>query len=130
MGTFVFEWYVTSSNAAFKQSSHINKLTLCDHSRSNGAVFRFNFKFDAAPLTFSSGPINFCLETLLTPNRIRTHPAEEVYVTGTFDNWSKSEKLVKTGDVFTKDVTLPSADEKIYYKVRVGERWKDIILSI
>jgi hypothetical protein len=41
-----------------------------------------------------------------------------VYVTGTFDDWSKSEKLVKTGDVFMKDVTLPRADEKFYYKVR------------
>lgn len=48
----------------------------------------------------------------------RDHPASEVYVTGTFDDWSKSEKLVKTGDVFEKDVTLKSADEKIYYKVR------------
>ena len=48
----------------------------------------------------------------------RDHPAEEVYVTGTFDNWQKSEKLVKNGDVFSKDVTLKSADEKIYYKVR------------
>ncbi|KAH7407846.1 hypothetical protein BKA64DRAFT_432657 [Cadophora sp. MPI-SDFR-AT-0126] len=46
------------------------------------------------------------------------HPAEEVYVTGTFDDWSKSEKLVKTGDSFSKDVTLNSAAEKIYYKVR------------
>jgi Glycogen recognition site of AMP-activated protein kinase len=50
----------------------------------------------------------------------RDHPAEEVYVTGTFDNWSKSEKLVKTGDVFEKNVTLSSAAEKIYYKVRGG----------
>jgi len=48
----------------------------------------------------------------------RTHPAEEVYVTGTFDDWSKSEKLVKTGDIFTKNVSLKNADEKIYYKVR------------
>jgi hypothetical protein len=48
----------------------------------------------------------------------REHPASEVYVTGTFDNWSKSEKLIKTGDVFEKDVTLSSASEKIYYKVR------------
>jgi hypothetical protein len=39
-------------------------------------------------------------------------------VTGTFDNWQKTEKLVKTGDVFQKEVTLPSATEKIYYKVR------------
>ncbi len=39
-------------------------------------------------------------------------------MTGTFDNWEKTEKLIKTGDSFAKDVTLPSADEKIYYKVR------------
>jgi len=43
-------------------------------------------------------------------------------VTGTFDNWSKSEKLIKTGDVFEKNVTLSSADEKIYYKVRGGNK--------
>lgn len=41
-----------------------------------------------------------------------------MYVTGTFDDWQKSEKLEKNGDVFSKDVTLKSADEKIYYKVR------------
>jgi len=51
------------------------------------------------------------------------HPASEVYVTGTFDNWSKSEKLVKTGDIFIKDVTLPSANEKIYYKFVVDGNW-------
>ncbi|TVY56524.1 Signal transduction protein MDG1 [Lachnellula cervina] len=51
------------------------------------------------------------------------HPASEVYVTGTFDDWSKTEKLVKTGDVFEKDVTLPSAAEKIYYKFVVDGNW-------
>ncbi|TGO85750.1 hypothetical protein BPOR_0367g00020 [Botrytis porri] len=51
------------------------------------------------------------------------HPAEEVYVTGTFDNWSKSEKLVKTGDVFSKDVQLANAGEKIYYKFVVDGNW-------
>ncbi|PBP25067.1 hypothetical protein BUE80_DR003985 [Diplocarpon rosae] len=51
------------------------------------------------------------------------HPADEVYVTGTFDDWSKSEKLVKTGDSFSKDVTLPSATEKIYYKFVVDGNW-------
>ena len=50
---------------------------------------------------------------------MREHPASEVYVTGTFDGWKKTERLEKTGDVFSKDVTLSSADEKIYYKVRV-----------
>jgi hypothetical protein len=46
------------------------------------------------------------------------HDASEVYVTGTFDDWTKSEKLIQTGNVFEKNVTLPSAAEKIYYKVR------------
>lgn len=43
-------------------------------------------------------------------------------MTGTFDNWQKTEKLEKTGDVFAKEVTLPSAADKIYYKVRDGPR--------
>lgn len=51
------------------------------------------------------------------------HPADEVYVTGTFDNWEKTEKLIKTGDTFAKDVTLPSAAEKIYYKFVVDGNW-------
>ncbi|KXH49342.1 hypothetical protein CNYM01_05198 [Colletotrichum nymphaeae SA-01] len=45
------------------------------------------------------------------------HPAEEVYVTGTFDNWTKSEKLEKVGSSFEKTVTLADASQKIYYKV-------------
>lgn len=49
----------------------------------------------------------------------REHPnASDVYVTGTFDNWTKSEKLDKKGDGFEKSVTLPDASQKIYYKVR------------
>jgi hypothetical protein len=51
-----------------------------------------------------------------------------VYVTGTFDNWSKSEKLEKVGDIFVKDVTLSSAAEKIYYKVRDGNNCSTRIL--
>jgi hypothetical protein len=62
----------------------------------------------------------------LTYIAFREHPAQEVYVTGTFDDWSKSEKLEKVGDIFVKDVTLSSADEKIYYKVRT---WKGHLLS-
>lgn len=58
----------------------------------------------------------------------REHPATDVYVTGTFDNWSKSEKLVKEGDIFQKSVDLPNADEKIYYKVRRRVR-KPAVLS-
>lgn len=53
----------------------------------------------------------------LTSFFLREHPAEEVFVTGTFDNWSKSEKLERVGDVFKKDVQLANAGEKIYYKV-------------
>ncbi|KAK4989035.1 Cruciform DNA binding protein [Elasticomyces elasticus] len=51
------------------------------------------------------------------------HPAQEVYVTGTFDNWSKSVKLDKKGDTFEKLVNLPSADAKILYKFVVDGDW-------
>lgn len=39
-------------------------------------------------------------------------------MTGTFDGWTKSVKLNKEGDVFTKTVDLKDASQKIYYKVR------------
>lgn len=48
----------------------------------------------------------------------RPHAGEQVYVTGTFDDWTKSIKLDKVGDVFEKEVTFPDKGEKIYYKVR------------
>ncbi|ELR09671.1 hypothetical protein VC83_06219 [Pseudogymnoascus destructans] len=51
------------------------------------------------------------------------HPASEVIVTGTFDNWAQTEKLHKKGDIFEKEVTLPSAAEKIYYKFLVDGNW-------
>jgi hypothetical protein len=41
-------------------------------------------------------------------------------VTGTFDNWSKSEQLEKVGDHFEKTVTLPETSESILYKVRAA----------
>lgn len=47
----------------------------------------------------------------------REHPAEEVYVTGTFDNWSKSTKLEKVGTAHEKTVELAKTDDKIWYKV-------------
>jgi hypothetical protein len=49
----------------------------------------------------------------------RPHPAKEVYVTGTFDNWSKREKLEKIGDSFEKEVKLLDTGEQIFYKVGV-----------
>ncbi|KAI9813316.1 MAG: hypothetical protein M1827_004258 [Pycnora praestabilis] len=51
------------------------------------------------------------------------HPASEVYVTGTFDDWAKSVKLEKKGDVFEKLVELPEAEDKIYYKFVVDGNW-------
>ncbi|KAH0498503.1 hypothetical protein TgHK011_005756 [Trichoderma gracile] len=51
------------------------------------------------------------------------HPAEEVFVTGTFDNWTKSEQLVKVGDVFQKTVPLKDASQKIYFKYVVDGNW-------
>lgn len=38
-------------------------------------------------------------------------------MTGTFDDWSKSVKLDRTGHAFEKTVPLPN-DKKILYKVR------------
>jgi hypothetical protein len=49
---------------------------------------------------------------------LREHPeANEVFVTGTFDDWGKTERLDRKGDFFEKDVQLPNKD-KILYKVR------------
>ena len=48
------------------------------------------------------------------------HPAEEVYVTGTFDNWEKSVQLDKVGSSFEKTVPLPDTTDKIFYKVGAG----------
>lgn len=54
---------------------------------------------------------------LLTSAPFRHHPANEVYVTGTFDDWARSVKLEKKGDHFEKLVELPLSNEKIFYKV-------------
>ncbi|KAF4201570.1 hypothetical protein CNMCM8927_001359 [Aspergillus lentulus] len=50
------------------------------------------------------------------------HPANEVFVTGSFDDWGKTVKLDRNGDVFTKEVQLPSADEKVHYKTSLDNR--------
>jgi len=48
----------------------------------------------------------------------RPHAANEVYVTGTFDDWAKTEKLEKVdAGHFEKVVQLNKVDEKILYKV-------------
>ena len=40
-------------------------------------------------------------------------------MTGSFDNWTKSVKLEKQGDIFQKtvDLTIPTDAQKIQYKV-------------
>ncbi|KAJ5648299.1 Immunoglobulin E-set [Penicillium lividum] len=49
-------------------------------------------------------------------------PANEVFVTGTFDDWGKTVKLDRVGDIFAKEVSLPIG-EKIYYKFVVDGIW-------
>ncbi|KAF2087761.1 carbohydrate-binding module family 48 protein, partial [Saccharata proteae CBS 121410] len=53
------------------------------------------------------------------------HPANEVYVTGSFDDWAKSVKLERQGDSgsFAKTVELPKSDEKVLYKFVVDGNW-------
>ncbi|KAG4431687.1 hypothetical protein IFR05_012832 [Cadophora sp. M221] len=51
------------------------------------------------------------------------YPATEVFVTGTFDNWSKTILLDKAGDLFAKEVLLPLPTENIYYKFAVDGYW-------
>ncbi|OJJ85743.1 carbohydrate-binding module family 48 protein [Aspergillus glaucus CBS 516.65] len=47
----------------------------------------------------------------------------EVFVTGTFDDWGKTVQLDRNGDVFEKTVSLPDTDEKIQYKFVVDGNW-------
>lgn len=46
----------------------------------------------------------------------REHDANDVYVTGTFDDWKKTVQLEKEGGIFKKTVELPKT--KTQYKVR------------
>lgn len=46
----------------------------------------------------------------------REHDANDVYVTGTFDDWKKTVQLEKEDGVFKKTVELPKT--KTQYKVR------------
>ncbi|KAK7943058.1 uncharacterized protein PG986_012171 [Apiospora aurea] len=51
------------------------------------------------------------------------HPASEVYVTGTFDGWKKTEKLDRVGNHFEKLVKLEDVSQKIDYKFVVDGDW-------
>lgn len=48
-------------------------------------------------------------------------PAEEVFVTGTFDDWQKTVQLENKEGIFQKEVKLPKVDT--YYKFVVDGRW-------
>ncbi|KAJ5494002.1 Immunoglobulin E-set [Penicillium fimorum] len=50
------------------------------------------------------------------------HTASEVFVTGTFDDWGKTVKLDRVGDIFTKQVTI-SPVQKVHYKFVVDGIW-------
>ncbi|ODM19115.1 hypothetical protein SI65_05732 [Aspergillus cristatus] len=47
----------------------------------------------------------------------------EVFVTGTFDDWGKTVRLDRVGDVFEKTISLPETDDKIQYKFVVDGNW-------
>jgi hypothetical protein len=51
------------------------------------------------------------------------HAVSEVDVTGTLDDWSKSEKLIQTGNVFEKKVILPPVAGKMHYKFFLDGNW-------
>lgn len=46
----------------------------------------------------------------------RPYNASEVFVTGNFDDWGKTVKLDRVGDIFIKEVTI-SPVQKVQYKV-------------
>ncbi|KAL4810400.1 hypothetical protein BDV18DRAFT_130921 [Aspergillus unguis] len=51
------------------------------------------------------------------------YPANEVFVTGTFDDWGKTVKLEQKGDLFEKQVHLPVTGEKVHFKFVVDGNW-------
>lgn len=48
----------------------------------------------------------------------RPYSANEVFVTGTFDDWGKTVKLDRVGDIFTKEVSVPTG-KRIHYKAGI-----------
>jgi hypothetical protein len=51
------------------------------------------------------------------------YKADEVFVTGTFDDWGRTVQLEKKGDIFEKEVHLPATTGKIEYKFVVDGEW-------
>lgn len=105
MGSFVFQWCVRRFWAMAINCGAATKL-------SKGKP-RESFNLKTRPTSaLTIGP------SRLTSRQPRHHPAHEVYVTGTFDDWAKSIKLENKGAHFEKVVELPLSNEKIFYKVR------------
>ncbi len=89
MASYRFKWYVTAQLRSFRQRSrHI-------HTR------------------------NTCIKLHANQVRLhRPHVADEVIVTGTFDNWAKDTKLDQKGRFHEKVVEIPETKDEILYKVR------------
>ncbi|KAI9883863.1 MAG: hypothetical protein M1823_004354 [Watsoniomyces obsoletus] len=51
------------------------------------------------------------------------HPASEVFVTGTFDDWGMTIQLDKKGDHFEKRVHLSDPNKAVHYKFVVDTNW-------
>ncbi|KEZ45184.1 hypothetical protein SAPIO_CDS2638 [Scedosporium apiospermum] len=118
MGTFTFKWkpVALSRTSTWKGASPWRW-----DKRIHGTKL---FSFQRSPAFTALALPSTTLYQLLTwtVSVSRNKPAQEVYVTGTFDNWSKSEKLDKIGDdSFTKTVAIPDASSKIYYKCACDE---------
>ncbi|THW71904.1 hypothetical protein D6D19_06983 [Aureobasidium pullulans] len=84
--------------------------------------------FEGLRAKFSLALLNKCARTIAETKPSltrcdRDHPAQEVYVTGDFDNWSKSIKLNKNGDSFHKTVTIPGEEHRVHYKFVVDGQW-------
>lgn len=105
MGSFVFQWCVSRSWAMATNCGAATKLSTGKPRESFDLKTR-----STSALTIGPGR--------LTSRQPRHHPAQEVYVTGTFDDWAKSIKLENKGAHFEKVVELPLSNEKIFYKVR------------
>ncbi|KAL2826993.1 hypothetical protein BDW59DRAFT_160573 [Aspergillus cavernicola] len=49
--------------------------------------------------------------------------ADEVFVTGTFDDWGKTIRLDQKDDIFEKEVHFPRTGEKVHFKFVVDGIW-------
>lgn len=104
MGSFVFQWCVRRSWAMATNCGAGTKLSMGKPQESLDLKTRRTSALTIGP-------------SRLTSRQPRHHPAHEVYVTGTFDDWAKSIKLEDKGAHFEKVVELPLSNEKIFYKV-------------